>query len=96
MLHRFPTIVHPTDFSDSSIEAFVCALLIRLLMRSKLYLVHVGESKDPHEDDGFPPGMLLIAMPTAGRHGFLDAKCGSTMERVVRHAPCPVLSVPAS
>jgi len=37
----------------------------------------------------------LIAMPTAGRYGFLDAVRGSTTERVLRHAPCPVLSVPA-
>jgi len=38
----------------------------------------------------------LIAMPTAGPHGFLDAIGGSTTERVARHAPCPVLSVPVS
>lgn len=37
----------------------------------------------------------LIAMPTAGHQGFLDALRGSTMERVLRHAPCPVLAVPA-
>ena len=37
----------------------------------------------------------LIAMPTAGHHGFLDAIRGSTTERVLRHAPCPVLAVPA-
>ncbi|HEY5724290.1 MAG TPA: universal stress protein [Allosphingosinicella sp.] len=37
----------------------------------------------------------LIAMPTAGRHGLLDALRGSTMERVVRAAPCPVLAIPA-
>jgi nucleotide-binding universal stress UspA family protein len=38
----------------------------------------------------------LIAMPTAGHHGFLDAMRGSTTERVLRHAPCPVLSVSAA
>jgi len=36
----------------------------------------------------------LIAMPAAGHHGFLDALRGSTTERVMRHAPCPVLAVP--
>jgi nucleotide-binding universal stress UspA family protein len=36
----------------------------------------------------------LIAMPTAGHQGFLDALRGSTTERVLRHAPCPVLAVP--
>jgi DnaJ-domain-containing protein 1 len=37
----------------------------------------------------------LIAMPTAGHHGFLDAVRGSTTERVLRHASCPVLAIPA-
>ncbi len=36
----------------------------------------------------------LIGMPTAGHHGFLDALRGSTTERVLRQAPCPVLTVP--
>jgi nucleotide-binding universal stress UspA family protein len=37
----------------------------------------------------------LIAMPTAGHQGFLDAVRGSTSERVLRQAPCPVLAIPA-
>jgi nucleotide-binding universal stress UspA family protein len=37
----------------------------------------------------------LIAMPTAGRHGVLDALRGSTTERVIRHAPCPVFAIPS-
>ncbi len=36
----------------------------------------------------------LIAMPTSGRHGFLDAVRGSTTERVLHHTPCPLLAVP--
>jgi nucleotide-binding universal stress UspA family protein len=54
MPHRFQTIVHPTDFSDTSVDAFAHALRIALAMRSKLYLVHIGESKYPDEYDGFP------------------------------------------
>jgi nucleotide-binding universal stress UspA family protein len=38
----------------------------------------------------------LIAMPTAGHHGIFDALRGSTTERVLRHAPCPVLAMPAN
>ena len=38
----------------------------------------------------------LIGMATAGHHGFLDALRGSTTERVLRHAPCPLLAVPVS
>lgn len=36
----------------------------------------------------------LIVMPTTGKHGFLDKALGSTTERVVAVAPCPVLSLP--
>lgn len=37
----------------------------------------------------------LIAMPTAGRHGFLDAIRGSTTERVIHQSTIPVLAIPA-
>jgi nucleotide-binding universal stress UspA family protein len=37
----------------------------------------------------------LIAMPTAGRDGFLDDLEGSTTEQVLRRAPCPVLAIPS-
>jgi len=37
----------------------------------------------------------LIGMATAGHHGLLDALRGSTTERVLRQAPCPVLAIPA-
>jgi nucleotide-binding universal stress UspA family protein len=39
-------------------------------------------------------GANIIAMPTAGHHGLLDALRGSVTERVLREAPCPVLAVP--
>jgi nucleotide-binding universal stress UspA family protein len=38
----------------------------------------------------------LILMSTDGRNGFLDALRGSHSERVVRHAPCPLLAIPES
>lgn len=38
----------------------------------------------------------LIAMATHGHKGFLDALRGSTTERVVREARCPVLTMPAA
>lgn len=38
----------------------------------------------------------LILMVTAGHQGFLDVLRGSTSERVLRHAPCPVLTIPGS
>lgn len=38
----------------------------------------------------------LIVMPTAGRAGVFEALRGSTTERVLRQAPCPLLAVPAA
>jgi nucleotide-binding universal stress UspA family protein len=40
-------------------------------------------------------GAGLIVMGTAGRHGLSHALLGSVAEKVVQHAPCPVLVVPA-
>jgi nucleotide-binding universal stress UspA family protein len=39
-------------------------------------------------------GADLVAMTTQGRHGFLDALRGSTTERVLRQARCPMLTMP--
>ena len=39
-------------------------------------------------------GATLIVMPTAGRHGLMDAMRGSTTSQVLAQAPCPVLAVP--
>lgn len=39
-------------------------------------------------------GADLIAIPTTGRHGFLDAMRGGTTAHVVAHARCPVLTLP--
>ena len=39
-------------------------------------------------------GAGLIVMSTDGRNGFLDALRGSHSERVLRQAPCPLLTVP--
>jgi len=61
MSHGIRTIVHPTDFSDASALAFAHALRIALAMRSLLYLVHVAESKDPGEYDGFPHVRHVLA-----------------------------------
>jgi nucleotide-binding universal stress UspA family protein len=36
----------------------------------------------------------LIVMTTAGPDGFLDALRGTTSERVLRKAPCPVANLP--
>jgi nucleotide-binding universal stress UspA family protein len=40
-------------------------------------------------------GADLIAMPTQGRRGLLDALRGTTTERVLHASPCPLYAVPA-
>jgi nucleotide-binding universal stress UspA family protein len=49
-------------------------------------IVHVAQAQDAH----------MIAMPTAGHEGFLDALRGSTTEQVLRQAPCPLLAIRAT
>jgi hypothetical protein len=59
-------------------------------------LVRAGDTVD--EILGIAAGRSadLIAMTTQGHKGFLDALRGSTTERLLRSAPCPVLAVPAT
>jgi len=61
MSRRVQTIVHPTDFSDTSAVAFAHALRIALTMRGLLYLVHIAESESPDEYDGFPHVRHVLA-----------------------------------
>ena len=58
-------------------------------------IVRSGDVVDAVLDDARELEADLIAMATAGHQGFLDALRGSTTERVLRQAPCPVLAVPA-
>lgn len=48
---------------------------------------HILNASEEREAD-------LIVMATRGHHEFLDALLGSTTERVLRGARCPVLAVP--
>ena len=41
-------------------------------------------------------GSELIVMATEGTHSFMDSVLGSTAERIVHEAPCPVLAVPVA
>ena len=55
----------------------------------------VGNVVDGICDDALENNVDLIAMTTNGHDGFLDVLRGSTTERVLRRANCPVLSVHA-
>jgi nucleotide-binding universal stress UspA family protein len=93
----FYRIVVPTDFSDCSQEAWALARRIATAPGSELVLVHVltevplyGEeilalAQDERAD--------LVVIGTRGRGGINRALLGSVADRVVRLAPCPVLTV---
>ena len=53
----------------------------------------VGNVVDAICEDAVENDVDLIAMTTNGHDGFLDAVRGSTTERVLHRAECPVLSV---
>lgn len=48
------TIIHPTDFSEESMGAFAHALKLSLLVKGRLYVVHVAERQDADEWQAYP------------------------------------------
>ena len=57
---------------------------------SKIYPIRNDEDESLEEI-----GANVIAMVTEGQHGFWDALRGSTVQRVLRHAPSLVFTIPA-
>ena len=63
------SVLHPTDFSDASLNAFAYALAIALLRQTELTILHVGKEKGDEVDwERFPP-----VRQTLQRWGLLDA-----------------------
>jgi len=58
-------------------------------IRTGVVVEEILETAEQHQSD-------LIVMATEWRHGFLDALLGSTTERVLRRADCPLLAVPVN
>jgi nucleotide-binding universal stress UspA family protein len=54
-----------------------------------------GEPDEAIVDTAQAVAAGLIVMTTEGPHGFLDGLRGSTCQRVMRRAHCPVMSLPA-
>jgi nucleotide-binding universal stress UspA family protein len=67
------TIVHPTDFSDTSMEAFIHALRIAVTLKANLSILHVAVANDERDWLAFPQvraalarwGMMQEHEPTA-------------------------------
>ncbi len=59
-------------------------------------VVHVveGEASRVITDMAARGGFDMIVMGTHGRSGLAHLALGSVAERVVRHSPCPVLTIP--
>jgi nucleotide-binding universal stress UspA family protein len=102
-------ILHPTDLSPLSYPAFAHALRIALAAKATWLclrlmgatgwtagvIIRYGNVVQTILDAAVEYDVDFICMPTAGHHGILDALRGSTTERVLRHAPCPLLAIAA-
>ncbi|MEM7023439.1 MAG: universal stress protein [Pseudomonadota bacterium] len=115
-------VLVPIDTAPDPGPAVDAAVILAQLMGAEdvvLHLLHVGEAANAptipapvgpiRVEQIARPGEVvgeivaaagevaadLVAMTSAGRRGFLDEIRGSTTERVLRDAPCPVLVVPA-
>lgn len=109
------TVLMPVEASVPPLDAFrhVADFAHALNPAADVMLLHVGEDLPifdgllPHIELRQGPvietilsyaseiGADMIAMPTQGRRGLLDALRGSTTERVLHESPCPVYAVPA-
>lgn len=109
------TVLMPVEASVPPLDAFrhIADFAHAMNPAADVMLLHVGE--DLPIFDGLLPHIELrqgpvietilayakeikadlIAMPTQGRRGLLDALRGTTTERVLHEAPCPVYAAPA-
>jgi nucleotide-binding universal stress UspA family protein len=83
------SVVHPTDLSAASQRAFAHALAVALVRRARLTLLHVDADDDRPDWSEFPAVRTTLER-------LFEVLRGSTTERVLRQAPCPLLAVPAS
>ncbi|MFT5327404.1 MAG: nucleotide-binding universal stress UspA family protein [Planctomycetaceae bacterium] len=58
------------------------------------WLIREGETVETIVEICEQKSADLLAMTTDGHHGFLDALRGTTTERVLHQATCPMLVVP--
>jgi len=62
VVHPIRTIVHPTDFSDASMEAFAHAMAFSLAVRSRLYILHVAKDEEENSSYTFPQVYGLLGL----------------------------------
>ena len=87
-------ILVPTDFSECSAAAVEQGGALAAAFDASLHLVHVAIAPLHEPWAGEAPGEQFVG--THGRRGWDHLLMGSVAERVVRLAPCPVLTAHAS
>jgi nucleotide-binding universal stress UspA family protein len=97
-------VVNVPNEASTSLYKFVQTRTQRALEHLAEKLQHAGVTQVRHRQEAGEPGKViisvaeeerfdLIVMGTHGRKGFERLVMGSVAERVVRRAPCPVLTV---
>lgn len=104
LVHIIEPLPYPTDITyGASTDAFPVntrkeelAALARETLNPEFVnevIVHVGQPFDIITKVARDLGVDLIIITTHGYTGLKHVLMGSTAERIVRHAPCPVLVV---
>jgi universal stress protein A len=104
-LHVVPEPAIRSATPDDVGQRLTMEELERLRSRALLVLQEAGaQSREAVVMRGDPAAQILrvavalpaglIVMPSHGRTGFADTMCGSVTTDVLRHASCPVLTVP--
>lgn len=105
VLHVIEPTVYPAEFGytptildtyDASVRDKVGEQLTSLTKRIQIKADTVVREGHPYNEIVAAAKDLdvsLIIIPTHGRTGLKHMLLGSTAERVVRHAPCPVLTI---
>jgi universal stress protein A len=105
LLHVIQPIVYPADFGypptlvdslDDTMQQAAMERLDAMATRVKLEVQTTIRLGQPYHEITTAAKELdvdLIILTTHGHTGLKHALLGSTAERVVRHAPCPVLSL---
>ncbi|WP_425391131.1 universal stress protein [Ekhidna sp.] len=81
------------DAMEEKMEKFKNTFKSRLKLKSVVNQLSLVESvKNMVNEEGFD----LVVVGTKGASGISEVLVGSNTEKVVRHAPCPVISVPSA
>jgi universal stress protein A len=105
LLHVIQPVVYPADFGypptlvdalDDTMQQAVQERLSAVASRAPLQIATLIRLGQPYHEITIAAKELnidLIIITTHGHTGLKHALLGSTAERVVRHAPCPVLTL---